>query len=72
MEFNESLKHMCDKYYCLYIKSPSDSTRTCSRCGFVNKKLTLSERFLKCKKCGYVIDRDKNASINCYEHIEIW
>ena len=70
-EFNESLKHMCDKYYCLYIKSPSDSTRICSKCGFVNKKLTLSERFLKCKKCGYVIDRDKNASINCYEHIEI-
>ncbi len=39
------------------------SSKTCSECGCVKTKLSLSERKFKCE-CGAVIDRDKNASIN--------
>lgn len=40
------------------------SSKTCSSCGSIKKDLRLKDRIYKCDKCGYVIDRDKNASIN--------
>lgn len=45
-----------DKFY--------PSSKTCSKCGFVKKTLSLKERTYVCDKCGFVIDRDKNAAIN--------
>ncbi len=43
---------------------PRDTSRKCSRCGYVNEKLTLRDRVFRCLRCGLVIDRDLNASIN--------
>lgn len=40
------------------------SSKTCSKCGFIKDTLLLSERIYRCDKCGYEIDRDRNASIN--------
>ena len=40
------------------------SSKTCSCCGHIKPKLSLSERTFKCECCGVEIDRDKNASIN--------
>lgn len=40
------------------------SSKTCSKCGNVKKDLTLADRIYKCPKCGLVLDRDLNASIN--------
>lgn len=40
------------------------SSKTCSCCGNIKKDLKLSDRVYKCDKCGLVIDRDYNASIN--------
>lgn len=40
------------------------SSKTCSRCGRVKAKLSLSERTYRCEHCGLVIDRDLNAAIN--------
>lgn len=40
------------------------SSKTCSNCGYINKTLKLSDRTFKCPKCGLIIDRDCNASIN--------
>jgi putative transposase len=40
------------------------SSKTCSGCGYVKAKLTLSERTYACTKCGLVIDRDENAARN--------
>lgn len=40
------------------------SSKTCSRCGWRNKDLTLAERVFICRECGLVIDRDHNAAIN--------
>lgn len=40
------------------------SSKTCSRCGRVKAKLSLSERTYRCESCGLVMDRDLNAAIN--------
>ena len=40
------------------------SSKTCSNCGRVKAKLSLSERTYRCDGCGLVMDRDLNAAIN--------
>ena len=40
------------------------SSKTCSGCGRVKAKLSLSERTYRCDGCGLVLDRDLNAAIN--------
>lgn len=40
------------------------SSKTCSGCGSVKAKLSLSERTYTCEGCGLVLDRDLNAAIN--------
>ncbi len=40
------------------------SSKTCSDCGTVRRRLMLSEREYVCDECGLVIDRDRNAAIN--------
>lgn len=48
--------HVIDRWY--------PSSKTCSNCGSVKAKLSLTERIYKCEHCGLVIDRDLNAAIN--------
>lgn len=43
------------------------SSKTCSGCGNVRKKLTLDERTYICPVCGLEIDRDYNAALNLRE-----
>ena len=40
------------------------SSKTCNKCGYIYKGLTLNEREWKCPKCGEYHDRDLNAAIN--------
>ena len=40
------------------------SSKTCSNCGTVKAKLSLSERTFNCDACGLSMDRDLNAAIN--------
>lgn len=40
------------------------SSKTCSCCGSVREKLTLSERVFVCTECGFTCDRDQNAARN--------
>ena len=40
------------------------SSKICSYCGAIKKDLKLSDRTYICPECGYIIDRDYNASIN--------
>ena len=40
------------------------SSKTCSGCGAVKAKLSLSERTYLCEACGLVMDRDENAARN--------
>ena len=39
------------------------STKTCSQCGNI-QELGLDDRTYVCRRCGNVIDRDHNSSIN--------
>ena len=48
--------HVIDRWY--------PSSKTCSNCGSVKAKLSLTERVYKCEHCGLTIDRDLNAAIN--------
>ena len=72
-KFTQRLIHMCHKYGTNYYKvvkdnnEESQTTNTCNQCGNVNEhKLDLDHRIFKCESCGYTIDRDINAAINCY------
>lgn len=40
------------------------SSKTCSCCGWINENLELIDRVFVCLDCGYVADRDYNASKN--------
>jgi putative transposase len=65
-EFKRQMKYKCqwsgielieaDRWY--------PSSKTCSGCGHIKPRLSLSERVYKCEHCGLVIDRDLNAAIN--------
>ena len=48
--------HVIDRWY--------PSSKTCSKCGAVKAKLSLSERVFHCDGCGLVMDRDLNAAVN--------
>ena len=45
------------------------SSKTCSRCGNINKDLKLSTRVYRCKNCGLIINRDVNAAINLVQNV---
>lgn len=40
------------------------SSKTCNSCGSINKELRLKDRTFVCNECGYIEDRDLNASFN--------
>ena len=40
------------------------SSKTCNKCGYVNKDLTVQDRSWICPKCGTEHNRDENAAIN--------
>ena len=46
---------------------PKNTSRTCSRCGWIDENLTLKDRVFKCENCGLEIDRDINAAKNIYK-----
>jgi len=43
------------------------SSKTCNSCGQIKSYLKLSDRIFKCD-CGYVEDRDLNASYNIRDY----
>ena len=55
---------------CLVIKSDRfyPSSKTCNRCGYINKELTLKDRKWVCPECGTEIIRDQNAALNLKEN----
>jgi putative transposase len=47
------------------------SSKTCSGCGHVKAKLSLSERTYRCGCCGLVADRDLNAARNLAALVDV-
>lgn len=43
------------------------SSKRCNHCGYINKKLRLSDREWTCPQCGDIVDRDYNAALNILE-----
>ena len=65
-EFKSMVEYKCDWYgkNLSIIGRFDPSSKTCSKCGSINKDLTLNDREWTCKKCGSIHDRDNNAAIN--------
>ena len=65
-EFRRQLTYKCEKYgrTLVVINRYYPSSKKCSCCGRVKKKLLLSERTYVCEHCGLVMDRDLNAAKN--------
>ncbi|SFI82893.1 RNA-guided endonuclease TnpB family protein, partial [Bacillus sp. 71mf] len=62
--FRRMLSYKCEKFGGLLVKVDSAYTsQDCSSCGNRVKK-SLSIRTHICAKCGTVLDRDHNASLN--------
>lgn len=65
-KFNEILEYKA-KYNSVSITRADrfyPSSKTCSHCGTVKPKLSLSQRTFLCDACGFKTDRDYNASLN--------
>ena len=70
-KFNEILEYKA-KYNGVSITRADrfyPSSKTCSHCGSIKSKLSLSQRVYVCDECGYKIDRDLNASINLHKQL---
>nr|WP_269544595.1 transposase [Dactylococcopsis salina] len=65
-EFRRQLEYKCQLFgsQLIIVDRWFPSSKTCSNCGTVKEKLSLSERTFQCESCGFSCDRDLNASIN--------
>lgn len=65
-EFNRLLEYKAEWYgkNIIRIGRFDPSSKICSSCGNINKKLKLEHREWDCEKCGAHHDRDENAAIN--------
>jgi len=64
-ELRETIKYQMEKYGKeIRFVDPAFSSKTCARCGYVKNDITLADRVFVCPKCGWVADRDYNASLN--------
>ena len=65
-EFKRQMQYKCKFNRIEFVEADKwyPSSKTCSECGHVKSKLSLSVRTYICEECGSVIDRDYNASIN--------
>jgi len=65
-EFRRQMEYKCSWYGIeLVVLNRFEATsKVCSRCGWVDESLTLSDRVFRCRACGHVSDRDDNAADN--------
>ena len=65
-EFRRMLEYKANWYgrKIVFIDRFYPSSKTCNHCGYINKKLKLSDRQWVCPDCGEIIERDYNAALN--------
>lgn len=65
-EFRAKLINKCKEYgiELRIVDRFYSSSKTCHNCGNIKKDLLLRDRIYKCDKCGMILDRDYNASLN--------
>lgn len=72
-EFRRQLEYKQNLYgtYVNVVSRFYPSTKTCSNCGCINKKIQLKDRTYVCTECGFEIDRDFNAALNLKRAAEV-
>ena len=65
-EFVRQLEYKAELYgkNVVFIGRFEPSSKTCSKCGYINTELKLSDREWVCQVCGEHHDRDVNAAVN--------
>ena len=65
-EFKRMLEYKANWYgrKIVFVDRFYPSSKTCNHCGYINKKLKLSDRQWVCPDCGKIIERDYNAALN--------
>ncbi len=65
-EFKQMLEYKANWYgrKLVFVDRFYPSSKTCNHCGYINKKLKLSDRRWVCPDCGEIIERDYNAALN--------
>ena len=65
-EFRRMLEYKANWYgrKLVFVDRFYPSSKTCNHCGYINKKLKLSDRQWVCPNCGEIIERDYNAALN--------
>jgi putative transposase len=65
-EFRTKLSAKCKEYgiELRIVDRFYPSSKTCHNCGCIKSDLKLSDRVYHCNECGYIEDRDFNASLN--------
>ncbi len=65
-EFHRQLEYKTRWYGSRLHQAPRiyPSTKRCSRCGHIKKKLPLSQRVYRCDECGLTLGRDLNSALN--------
>lgn len=65
-EFVRQLEYKAELYgkNVVFIGRFEPSSKTCSKCGYINAELKLSDREWICPQCGGHHDRDVNAAVN--------
>ena len=65
-EFRRMLEYKANWYgrKLVFVDRFYPSSKTCNHCGYINKKLKLSDRQWVCPDCGEIIERDFNAALN--------
>ena len=65
-EFKRILEYKANWYgrKLIFVDRFYPSSKTCNHCGYINKKLKLSDRQWVCPDCGEIIESDYNAALN--------
>jgi len=65
-QFSQTLEHLCNRYGSRLVRGTEEYTsKTCTKCGHVHRKLGGNKRFV-CPKCGYEIPRDFNGALGIF------
>lgn len=69
-EFRRQMEYKCKWNGIKFITADRyfPSSKTCSQCGYLLDKLSLSQRYWICPECGAVHDRDINAAVNLMKY----